>query len=365
MEMFLLIAAGALAGFLNGWLGLGGMSVIVPALMHAGLTVPDAFANAFTVTAINSAVAWLTFHRRGYVDYRSAAALVLPAAPASILAFASMLWAGGANTAALMLGIFLLAMGCGMWRLRHIQSAAATPPGGMWGVFGGLLSGAFGFNGNAFFIPVLRRHGLAPHRSVATVHAIGTCIASSAVIVYVVWGWGGLVAVNPGMVGYLTVGGLVAGRLGGLLKMKTSPLQLSIFLCAAYLASGALLVAKHLAHPSSGLEIPGAASVAPLPSAGPWIGVRWRSDLPEISISPSCCCELECTPPPRRSRKEIRSKPACLRRRNGQSYCLFRGVRLLALAVGPSLGLIAARATECRFQSAPRRGLCRVAREAP
>ena len=88
------MVAGALAGFLNGWLGLGGMSVIVPALIHAGLTVPDAFANAFAVTAINSAVAWLTFHRRGYVDYRRAVALVLPAVPASILAFSAMLWAG-------------------------------------------------------------------------------------------------------------------------------------------------------------------------------------------------------------------------------------------------------------------------------
>ena len=202
-----------------------------------------------------------------------------------------------------MLGIFLLAMGGSMWRLRHVQSVAATVPRGAWGVAGGLLSGTFGFNGNAFFIPVLRHHGLLPHQSVATVHAIGTCIAASAVVVYVAWGHGsGGVAVDPYMVGYLTIGGLVTGRLGGFLKMKTPPLQLSIVLCAAYLASGTLLVAKHVPHRSASTATSGAPSVKEYPSIGPELVTRRHTELLGVSISSTSCRERECAPPRRSHR---------------------------------------------------------------
>jgi uncharacterized membrane protein YfcA len=355
MDILQLMAAGALAGFLNGWLGLGGMSVIVPALMHAGLAVPDAFGNAFAVTAINSVVAWAAFHRRGFVDYRSAAALALPAVPASILAFAAMLWADAANSAALMLGIFLLAMGGGMWQLRHVQSAAAVVPRSAWGVAGGLLSGMFGFNGNAFFIPVLRRHGLAPHRSVATVHAIGACIAASAVIVYVAWGRGrGAVAVDPYMAGYLTIGGLASGRLGGFLKMKTPPRQLAILLCAAYLTSGALLLAKHVGHPASSVGVSSPVIVEQQPSAGLRAATVWHGARPPVSLSTVfCCADASALPLVGERWQANRSELAIMRRRTGQPDTP-PGLAARSPAPSARSSTATAFATECRLVSAPR-----------
>ena len=277
--------------------GFGGMSVIVPALIHAGLTVPDAFANAFAVTAINSAVAWLMFHRRGYVDYRRAVALVLPAVPASILAFAAMLWAGAANLAALMLGIFLLAMGAAV-AIAPCSVCRRNCPARGWGVAGGASVWYVRLQRQCVFHPCAEAPWLAsaPKCCHRARHRYLHCRQRGCCLRCLGDGGGG-VAVDPYMVGYLTIGGLVTGRLGGFLKMKTPPLQLSIVLCAAYLASGTLLVAKHVPHRSASTATSGAPSVKEYPSVGPELVTRRHTELLGVSISSTSCRERECAPP--------------------------------------------------------------------
>jgi uncharacterized membrane protein YfcA len=246
MEAVVLVMAGAAAGFLNGWIALGGMSVLVPALIHAGYSVPAAFTTAFAVTAINSLVAWGTHHRRGDIDYHVVARLAPVGAAVAFVTFSGMLRFGAANVATLLLAVFLYAMSAAMWRLRHIGPASASVPNSAWGVLGGLLSGVFGFNGNAFFIPLLRHCGVMPHRSVATVHAIGAGIATSAVAAYAWWGLGsGQVRVDLFGTGLITLGGLVFCQLGSHLKNRTAPKVLSLLLCVAYLTTGTLLLVRH------------------------------------------------------------------------------------------------------------------------
>jgi uncharacterized membrane protein YfcA len=247
MEILMLAFGGLLSGFLAGWLGLGGMSILIPVFLASGYSLPEAFANSFAVTAINGAIAWRVFHRQQAIDYRMLRGMLVPAAITSSLSFAGMLFAGLGQSAGLLFGAFLVFMGLAMWRLQSIESnnASNKPRQVVWGAIGGCISGIFGFNGNAFFIPLFRRYGLTTKQSIANAQVSGTCIACCAAMIYAIWGCvHGHGLLNLGLV-LLTAGmGVMTSKLGCALKARTSSLVLSILLSSLYLLSGGLMLIR-------------------------------------------------------------------------------------------------------------------------
>lgn len=259
IEMMGLAAWGAAAGLLNGWIGLGGMSILVPAILLAGhapegAVVPYAFANAFAVTAISSAFAWGRGHAKGTVNYDVARRTALPSVLGATLAFSGILLTNLSGHGRLMLGVFLLVMAALMWRTRRAPAQIVSPTGSLlgWSAAGGVASGIFCFNGNAYFIPLLRKLGMSPHASIATTQVTGTLIAAVAAVAYALWGrMSGLMLIDLPVVAALSITGAAFNLLGCSLKNRSKERSLAFMLCSAYLIAGGWLVSGHFTNPAA------------------------------------------------------------------------------------------------------------------
>lgn len=218
IDALILLATGALAGFLAGLLGIGGGLVIVPALLVllAG-RIPEYAMHVAVGTSLASIVftglaSVRAHHRRGAVDWpimgRLTPGLVLGSALAAAIAAAlsSVALTG-------IFGVFCLLVAAQMARGSGSADGAGkaprTPELVGAGTAIGTVSALVGIGGGSLTVPYLSWRGVPIHRAVATSAACGLPIAVAGALGFVVTGWAIAGRPMPG-VGFVWLPALLA-----------------------------------------------------------------------------------------------------------------------------------------------------------
>ncbi len=209
----LLTAAGLLAGFLSGLLGIGGGGVLVPVLyeVFGAAGVPEDVRMHVTLGTTLGVIAptvfrsFSAFRARGSVDVsvvkRIGPWIFLGVIAGIVIAYyassEALRWIWVVFGTSLALKIFF---GRDDWRI------ADTLPRSPWlemaGFVIGLISTLMGIGGATFTVPLLTLHGMPLLRAVGTATGIGTVIAIPGIVGYIISGWGeaGLPALSLGYV---------------------------------------------------------------------------------------------------------------------------------------------------------------------
>jgi uncharacterized membrane protein YfcA len=210
-----MLATGVVSGVMAGLLGVGGGSIIVPALATAlaligfGNNVIQHIAVATSLaviipTGISSA---RSHHKRGAVD-TAVLKLWAPVAFAATLAGGLMArWYSGdvLRVAFGVLAIIIAANVVLPFQERLIGHLRSSNTGHRVaaGVVG-YLSALMGIGGGSFAVPTLHALGASMHTAVGTSSAIGVAIAVAGTIGYVVSGWG-VPGLPPLSIGYVNL----------------------------------------------------------------------------------------------------------------------------------------------------------------
>ena len=221
--LLLLAAAGLLAGFLSGLLGIGGGGVLVPVLyeVFGAVGVPEDVRMHVTLGTTLGVIAptvlrsFAAFRARGSVDMD----VVRRMGPWVFLGVTvGVLIASSASSVALrwvwvVFGTFLtikMALGRDDWQISN------TLPGPPWLEAGGFLIGSLstlmGIGGATFMVPLLTLHGRPLLQAVATATGIGPIIAIPGIIGYIVSGWGAP-GLPPLSLGYVNLGAFLIAPL--------------------------------------------------------------------------------------------------------------------------------------------------------
>jgi uncharacterized membrane protein YfcA len=222
--LVLLAAAGLLAGFLSGLLGIGGGGVLVPVLyeVFGAAGVPEDVRMHVTLGTTLGVIAptvlrsFTAFHARGTVDM----GVVRRMGPWIFLGVTlGVVIAGNASSVALrwVWVVFGTALAVKMVLGRDDWQIAATLPRPPWLEAGafliGVVSTLMGIGGATFTVPLLTLHGRPLLRAVATATGIGPIIAIPGIAGYVISGWG-----EPGLpplsLGYVNLGACLIAPLG-------------------------------------------------------------------------------------------------------------------------------------------------------
>lgn len=146
---------GAAAGLLSALFGVGGGTVIVPALVARGWDVKRAAATSLAAIGITASVGALLYGISGTVRWRDAALIGLPAVGGVLIGIVLQKRISGPR---LQLGFALL---MALIAIRLITDTGnPTAHGGpelaiVLGIAGGILSGLFGVGGGIIFVPAL------------------------------------------------------------------------------------------------------------------------------------------------------------------------------------------------------------------
>lgn len=219
------LVAGAVAGFLSGFLGIGGALVTTPiirvllarsAYVALGTTVPLIVPTA-TVAAIR-------YHRRGEVDVEAAVPAALAAVLASVAAgLETKHVAGGALM--VVTALLMMALGAGVFseaaftRLRRLAARAGLSRralAALSGLAAGLAAGFLGIGGGFLLVPAFMslleaRPRVAFGTSLAVIAAVSVpSTVVHAALGHVDWALAGLLALTVIPGSYL--GASVAGR---------------------------------------------------------------------------------------------------------------------------------------------------------
>jgi uncharacterized membrane protein YfcA len=189
---------GIFAGFLAGYLGIGGGLVLVPVLSWifsrdpatAGIAVQMAVATSLATMLFSSLSSVISHHRRGSILWP----LVQKLLPGLLLgALLGTIIADSISSAALgsVFGVFALLIGIQMLRgaaqtgSRPLPGAIAT---GTVGFFIGSISSLLGIGGGSMTVPWILWHGKQIRNAVATAAACGYPIAVAGTIGFIVLG---------------------------------------------------------------------------------------------------------------------------------------------------------------------------------
>lgn len=230
MMVAALVGAGAVAGVIGGLFGVGGGTVLVPALFYAfsvlgvgGEHNLHAAIGTSLLTIIATSVRSLATHRKhGAVDE-----VVLKTWTPWIAlgGLAGAFIAGGSPMSALAIvyGVCLILIAAQMGLLpEHITLRKDLPSG--WGrrivaSVIGVLSAMMGIGGGSFGGLTLTLCGRPIHQAVATSSGFGLAIGAAASLGYLVFGWGAE-GVPPLTLGYVNI---PAAIIMGLLTGWTAP----------------------------------------------------------------------------------------------------------------------------------------------
>ncbi|WP_024304437.1 sulfite exporter TauE/SafE family protein [Pseudogulbenkiania sp. MAI-1] len=197
--LLVLLACGALAGFLAGLLGVGGGLVIVPVVVGVltsarlgGEHVQHlAVGTSLAVMVFTSFSSVLAHHRKGAVDWR----IVRAMAPAIVAGtFVGSLLAGAIPGHVLRWFFVVYAYLIGLQMFFGAKPAASREmPGlvGQWSAGGviGVISSWVGIGGGSMSVPFMSWCNVPVHTAIATSAALGWPIAVSGAIGYLMSGW--------------------------------------------------------------------------------------------------------------------------------------------------------------------------------
>ncbi len=199
-HLALLLAAGALAGFLAGLLGIGGGIVMTPVLflVLGRLGVPESWhmhvtvATSLAVIVPTGLVSARSHWRRGSADTALLARWIpwiLPGAVAGALVARSL----ASETLADVFGAVAALLGVKMLLPLDDLRLGARIPRGIWTAAAPFLiafvSAMMGIGGATFSVPYMTLFGMPIRRAVGTAAAIGAALALAGVASYVAGGW--------------------------------------------------------------------------------------------------------------------------------------------------------------------------------
>ena len=191
---------GLFAGFLAGYLGIGGGLVLVPVLSWlfsqdpttADMAVQMAVATSLATMLFTSMSSLLSHHRRGAILW-SLVRQMLPGLLAGALLGSVIADRIGNNALGYVFGLFALVVGVQMLRgsgqpgNRSLPGRSAVAGTGL-GV--GTLSSMLGIGGGSMTVPWLLWHGQQVQKSIATAAACGYPIAVAGTVGFVLLGEG-------------------------------------------------------------------------------------------------------------------------------------------------------------------------------
>lgn len=189
---------GLFAGFLAGYLGIGGGLVLVPVLSFlfsrdpgtADIAVQMAVATSLATMLFTSMSSLLAHHRRGAILW-SLVRQMLPGLLAGALLGSIIADSIGNTALGIVFGVFALVVGLQM--LRGSGQAGSRPLPGRFSVAGtglgiGTLSSLLGIGGGSMTVPWLLWHGQKVQNSIATASACGYPIAVAGTLGFVLLG---------------------------------------------------------------------------------------------------------------------------------------------------------------------------------
>jgi uncharacterized membrane protein YfcA len=191
---------GLFAGFLAGYLGIGGGLVLVPVLSWlfsqdpatADMAVQMAVATSLATMLFTSMSSLLSHHRRGAILW-SLVRQMLPGLLAGALLGSVIADRIGNNALGYVFGVFALVVGVQMLRgsgqpgNRSLPGRSAVASTGL-GI--GTLSSLLGIGGGSMTVPWLLWHGQQVQKSIATAAACGYPIAVAGTAGFVLLGGG-------------------------------------------------------------------------------------------------------------------------------------------------------------------------------
>lgn len=189
---------GLFAGFMAGYLGIGGGLVLVPALSWlfsqdpatADMAVQMAVATSLATMLFTSMSSLLSHHKRGAILWPLVRQMI-PGLLAGALLGSIIADGVGNNALGNIFGVFALIVGLQL--LRGTRQAGNRPIPGRWMVAGtglgiGTVSSLLGIGGGSMTVPWLLWHGQRVQNAVATAAACGYPIAIAGTLGFVVLG---------------------------------------------------------------------------------------------------------------------------------------------------------------------------------
>jgi uncharacterized membrane protein YfcA len=222
--LLLLTAAGLLAGFLSGLLGIGGGGVLVPVLYEVfGIVgVPESVRMHLTLGTTLCVIAptvlrsFMAFRARGTVDMQ----VVRRMGPWIFLGVALGVVIADRASSSLLRWVWVvfgtalaikMALGRDDWRIADELPRPPRLEGAAFGI--GTISTLMGIGGASFTVPLLTLYGRPLLQAVATATGLGPIIAIPGIIGYILSGWG-----EPGLpplsLGYVNASALLIAPLG-------------------------------------------------------------------------------------------------------------------------------------------------------
>ena len=189
---------GLFAGFLAGYLGIGGGLVLVPVLSWlfnrdpatAAMAVQMAVATSLSTMLFTSMSSLLAHHRRGAIMWNLVRQMLPGLLAGALLGSLIAHWIG--NTAlGIVFGIFALLVGLQMLRGsrglgNHLMPGPVPVAATGFGI--GTISSLLGIGGGSMTVPWLLWHGQQVQKSIATAAACGYPIAVAGTIGFVLLG---------------------------------------------------------------------------------------------------------------------------------------------------------------------------------
>ena len=238
---------GLFAGFLAGYLGIGGGLVLVPALSWlfsrdpatADVAVQMAVATSLATMLFTSMSSLLAHHRRGAILW-SLVRQMIPGLLAGALLGSIIADRIGSVALGNVFGVFALLIGLQM--LRGTRRTAGRPLPGRFAVTGtgfgiGTVSSLLGIGGGSMTVPWLLWHGQRVQNAVATAAACGYPIAIAGTLGFVMLGDSTSTALTLGYVHLPALAGVavfsvMGAPLGVAAVHRSSPLLAKRFFAA-------------------------------------------------------------------------------------------------------------------------------------
>ena len=219
------VLIGLLAGYLAGFLGIGGGFIVVPALAFLFLKDPAtapwaihlAVATSLSTMLVTSLSSLLAHHRKGAVRWPLVRSMAAGLMGGAIL---GAVIAGLLQGEALVRIFGLFAILAGFQLILGRQPNSEVPLPGRAAVSAtagsiGFISALIGIGGGAMTVPWLLWHGVPPRNAVATSAACGYPIAIAGTLSFVVLGLGS--SLPDGALGYVHLPAFVGIALAGAL----------------------------------------------------------------------------------------------------------------------------------------------------
>ena len=200
IDIFILLACGAVSGVLAGMLGIGGGMILVPFMIivfnhqqfDQGIIVHMAIATGMATILFTSLSAIRAHHKHGTIDWKLVIALTPGVIAGGLIGGSELFDAFPTSWLSLFFAIFIVYTSIQMFINKKTKPGRQLPGKlGLFsfGAFTGALSSLLGAGGAFVTVPFMIWCNVTPHAAMASASGLGFPIAVAATIGYVLGSW--------------------------------------------------------------------------------------------------------------------------------------------------------------------------------